>query len=178
MSVNSRSALLLCLVALVVTACSNDVPIIDAAASGDGTTLFVSFNSCNAELGFDIEEGDDQVVVTAMHLRPPQVGEDCADGHTVVLDAPLGDRQLVDGATGAVVDVRYEPWNQHRFTVGEYRAALERAAACFNASGLSITASVVERAGLPELDVVYPDLGDGESLVVPDCMDGVEALQH
>ncbi|MBT8207590.1 MAG: hypothetical protein HKN07_00680 [Acidimicrobiia bacterium] len=165
-------------VALIASACAGTVPVIDAVASGDGTTVFVSVNSCNAEPEFTVEESDDTVTITANHQGRLPRGEDCADGMAVVLDTPLGDRQLVDGATGDVLEVRYEPWNQHRFTVGEYRTALENAASCFNASGLSITASVVDRSGVPELDVVYPDLGDGESLVVPDCMDDVEALRR
>ena len=164
--------------AFIAASCSGTVPVLDAVASGDGTTLFVSFNSCNAELEFDVDEGDDVVTIIANHRSPLPRGEDCADGATVTLDAPLGDRRLIDGATGDELDVRYEPWNQYRFTVGEYRTALEQAAACFNNSGLSITATVVERSGVPQLDVVYPDLGDGESLVVPDCMGGVEALQR
>jgi hypothetical protein len=70
------------------------------AATADGTRLTLSIESCNAkEIDIAVEESADEVVVAA-RVTDPANGDDCADGATVTLAAPLGDRRLVDGLSG------------------------------------------------------------------------------
>ncbi len=63
-------------------------------------------DSCNAELSAEIDERPTtvRVTVTARH----DTNDDCLDGLVVHLERPLGDRRLLDGATGRPVTVHQD----------------------------------------------------------------------
>ena len=74
----------------------------------DDRTLQVSVPSCNGDPEVTaLEESDAQVrlEVTSTVATPGWPSQDCLDGIEVTLEAPLGDRTLVDITTGDVVDV-------------------------------------------------------------------------
>ncbi len=62
------------------------------------TRLALAVGSCNAtSIDVDTVESDVEVVIT-LRSHDDAATEDCADGTTVTLAEPLGDRTLVDGA--------------------------------------------------------------------------------
>jgi hypothetical protein len=82
-----------------------DAAIIDAILEGE-RTLVLTISACNAEENrASVREEPDAVTVSVTTDDPPG-GDDCADGVTVHLSDPLGDRPVVDGATDQPVDVR------------------------------------------------------------------------
>jgi hypothetical protein len=151
---------------LLTSACSSDVEILSAAASGDGTWLELSLNSCKRTYDVSVEEADGVSVhvVDANSKSPIQLGgEVCSDVWTFTLSEPLGDRPLLDTATGNEVPslmirgismvtrkLNTEPrWpppsNALRRVTRLLRCASQRA-----------------KKG-PYLVIDMPDLGDGES---------------
>jgi hypothetical protein len=50
-----------------------------------------------------------QTVTIPVVTDDPAAGADCADGLRVVLNEPLGARDLVDGSTGELVEVGEAP---------------------------------------------------------------------
>jgi|GEM_PF-1014756 len=74
-----------------------------AYIGADGITLEVGVDTCNADLTTDVVETGAQVEVTVMVEN--NTTADCADSIRITLDAPLGDRTLVDGSSGETVDV-------------------------------------------------------------------------
>jgi hypothetical protein len=79
-----------------------------AAARVDGErTLAVNLNVCNAPHNeATVDETAEAVTITVV-TDGPRGGDDCSDGITVALDAPLGDRAVIDGSTGG--PVRLDP---------------------------------------------------------------------
>lgn len=80
------------------------------AYTGGGTGLQLTVGSCNGEPEVTVlEQTDDEVRVeiTSSTPAPGWPGEDCLDGLELTLDAPLGDRTLVDLSTGDTVGVRH-----------------------------------------------------------------------
>ena len=83
------------------------VEITEATATG-GTTLQLHVDSCNGEPEVTVlEQTDDEVRVeiTSTTPAPGWGGDDCLDGLELSLDAPLGNRALVDLSTGDLVAV-------------------------------------------------------------------------
>ncbi|MDQ3485957.1 MAG: hypothetical protein M3445_11210 [Actinomycetota bacterium] len=72
-------------------------------ATQQGTTLTLAVAACNAENTFVVEEDQEEVTVT-VRTDGPRYGDACADGVKVELREPLGERRLIDGATGEVVE--------------------------------------------------------------------------
>jgi hypothetical protein len=71
----------------------------------DPLTLLLSVGACNAENNrATVDETAEAVTVTVVTDDPPG-GVDCADGVKVMLDEPLGVRELIDGSTGQAVEV-------------------------------------------------------------------------
>ena len=71
----------------------------------DPLTLLLSVGACNAENNqATVDETAEAVTVTVV-TDDPSGGADCADGVRVVLDEPLGVRELIDGSTGQAVEV-------------------------------------------------------------------------
>lgn len=75
-----------------------------AGLTPDGITLEFGVDTCNADLEASVVESAATVEVTI--IARDDTTNDCRDMLTVVLDDPLADRELVDGATGRVLEVR------------------------------------------------------------------------
>lgn len=167
-SVGRRSLGVMALsVVLFVSACSYQPGIYNAIASGDGTTLDLSMNNCHGDYSVAVTETSDRVSVEITDNRTPisVSGDDCADNVRMNLDEPLGGRTLVNGTDGSVIDVTYYPWNQNRYSETEYRVALEAAARCIVKAEPDTRATVVDREGVPYLDVEPFDLPDGATQI-------------
>ena len=82
------------------------VEIVTGTASGDVVVLEVG--SCGGEPAVaELEESASEVRVTVeATTRPLGPAAECLDGVEVRLSAPLGDRVLVDGASGQPVEVQ------------------------------------------------------------------------
>ncbi len=141
---------------LVAGGCSSpEVAIVSAQRSVDDLRLELAFDSCNARLQVTVAETADVVTVVAVDLDAPApelASPDCADGGIVELDAPLGDRQLIDGATGDAIpfwgpadpNQVIWPYDRERFTKADYLEALEAVVACIEAKDPRIDAYLVE----------------------------------
>lgn len=152
--------------ALLVNACSSDVEVLSASASGDGTRIQLSLNSCNRTYDVSVEEADGVLVhvVDAKAKSPIRLGgEDCSDVWTFTLAQPLSDRPLIDTASGREIPVTYDPWNQYLYSEDEFRAALAATVVCIAEGDPDASAYVAESEGGPYLVVNLSDLGDGES---------------
>lgn len=68
----------------------------------DGATgmLTVGVNTCNASPRAAVMETDRQISITVRSDRQPLGSDDCADSIDIELDEPLGDRRVIDGASG------------------------------------------------------------------------------
>ena len=78
--------------------------ILDAHMAGP-STLVLGISACNAGNNeVDVVERADEVVLTAT-TDDPLGGDDCADGVTVDLGEALANRRIVDGSTGAEVEL-------------------------------------------------------------------------
>jgi hypothetical protein len=92
---------------LVLSSCtfgSRHAHLLDVTLSGDETTLWVSVDTCNADLTAWITETEESVVVDV--IVENDTNDDCADGLTFELSEPLGNRPVIDGPTGDVMLVR------------------------------------------------------------------------
>lgn len=59
-----------------------------------GQALSLDVASCNASYNVAVEEEADEVRVTVEQVDAGDVGAECADEVRVVLDAPVGDREV------------------------------------------------------------------------------------
>jgi hypothetical protein len=75
------------------------------AESGDNDTDLILYDGCFPEMRASSLEGLERVVV-ALETTGDRAGGDCAGAATVTLSEPLGDRVLVDQATGEPIEVR------------------------------------------------------------------------
>lgn len=90
---------------VVLTACSTTgAHIMEASLGRNSRVVRLTVGSCNADLSARIEESPSRMTVTVTARN--NTGDDCADGLVAHLDRPLGERQLVDGVTGAIVPVQ------------------------------------------------------------------------
>jgi hypothetical protein len=98
------------LAGVVVLGCGGrrDAAIIDAVLEGE-RTLVLSISACNADENRVSTNESPDFVTVSVTTDDPVGGDDCADGLTVRLVDPFGDRDLIDGATGKPVEVRREP---------------------------------------------------------------------
>jgi hypothetical protein len=102
-------------VAVMLAGSSEPAPISGVTVNDGGTRLVVEYvapsESCGGDSKVDVEETDTKVTVTAETRKPFRLGTStCLPrgriAHaTVVLGAPLGERQVVDGSTGGPVPV-------------------------------------------------------------------------
>ena len=86
----------------VPSACSSrtGVEIQEVRLENEGATLVFQVNTCNEDsTELSIVESDDEIIATATTRTGYGCGarDDCSDPRTVELDAPLGDRRVVDG---------------------------------------------------------------------------------
>ena len=86
-----------------------EAELLSASLRNDERTLVVNLDACNADNNrVTVNESAEAVTITVITDDPPG-GHDCSDGVTVVLERPLGARQLVDGSTGQPVEVEDHP---------------------------------------------------------------------
>lgn len=76
-------------------------PLVNASEHEPGK-LFVDVDSCSGDPEATVLETSETVTVTA---SAQTASDDCSDLLVLELDAPLGDRVLIDGATGEPVEV-------------------------------------------------------------------------
>lgn len=84
----------------------SDVAILQVHGEASSNELDLSIDSCNAELAVAVDEGDEDIVLTVS--MKPQLGdgrEDCLDSAKVALTRPLGERVVIDTATGEELPV-------------------------------------------------------------------------
>ena len=156
-----------CVLSLILLAgCSSHPSIYGAEASGDGRSLQLDVAACNGQHALVVSENPEEVriTITDQRRRSPFGGDDCADVvGPLQLDAPLGDRVLVDGSHNVEIPVRYSPWNQTEYSEADYRAAVEAAGRCVEeASPDAVVTITTHPDGYPDLTVEWPDLGNGE----------------
>lgn len=84
---------------LLLSGCAAPPQILDAWLAADGATLELTIDTCNADLTIEVEYTASFVYVT-VDAENDHTGDACADGLTIVLEEPMGDRQLVDGRSG------------------------------------------------------------------------------
>ena len=80
------------------------------AYTADGPGLQLIIGSCNGDpevTALEQTGTEVRIEVTSNTPAPGWPGEDCLDGLELTLDAPLGDRTLVDLSTGNTVQVRH-----------------------------------------------------------------------
>lgn len=97
-----RRSMALVGIAVIVAACSapegrGPQPIVGWSVADDQVHLWVG--TCNGEPEADVIETDVDVTITVVATRRDP-GDGCQDSLTVDLAAPLGDREVIDGATG------------------------------------------------------------------------------
>ena len=96
-----------CVVLVAATACDGRSRSV-FAAYGDPASTHLELNvaSCNENPTAEVVESDTEVrvQVTSQRWFGRNAG-DCADGVTLVLNAPLGTRTVVDQSTGQTVQV-------------------------------------------------------------------------
>ena len=95
-------------VVLAATACDGRSRSVFAAYGDPASTrLELNVASCNENPTAEVVESDTEVRVQVTSGRWfGRNADDCADGVTVVLNAPLGTRTVVDQSTGQTVEVR------------------------------------------------------------------------
>ena len=88
----------------ILAACSSPAavgrgpqPITGWSVADDVVHLWV--DTCNGDPEVDVVESAEEVTVTVVSTRR-NPGDACQDDVSVTLEAPLGDRELIDGATG------------------------------------------------------------------------------
>lgn len=97
-----------CLLLLVaLSGCSAEAPTIYMVyGDPESTRLEVSVNTCNRNPKVEAEETTDEVRLFTTADEPSGDGQDdCMDGDDLRLETPLGDRVVVDDATGEEVEV-------------------------------------------------------------------------
>lgn len=76
-------------------------PLLSASpVEGDPTRLRIQFSGCDGDPGLEIEEDETEVRIT---LQAQDTGCEPLHGLEVQLEGPLGDRTVIDGATGEPV---------------------------------------------------------------------------
>lgn len=78
------------------TAAITEVVLLDGATE----TMIVSVDTCNANPRLAVVEGEQAITLAVQADQQSWGSDDCADSINVELDAPLGDRRVIDGATG------------------------------------------------------------------------------
>jgi len=105
------------LVGLVIWAIPSRVTILGVFLDRETTLQATGWaNSCGGWLSVPVRETSNEVRVTVRDHKPRIIkllgGGDCADGFAFTLTDPLGDRALIDGATGQPVSInppQYSP---------------------------------------------------------------------
>lgn len=82
-----------------------DPRIIEVYGEPSSYLVEAAVNTCNQHPRLFVEESVDQVVVTLIVNDLDLNRGDCSDGAVVTLGEPLGERVVIDGATGEPLNV-------------------------------------------------------------------------
>ena len=78
-------------------------------AVSDGSTLQLGLATCNGDAELTkLDETSTEVRLLVVADEPGQDGDDCSDGMTITLSAPLGTRNVLDASTGRPVPSRMQ----------------------------------------------------------------------
>lgn len=83
-----------------------DAPVTEVYVRPDDRQLEVGVDTCNQDPQVTVVETEDEVRLSSNETLPRGAGDDCLDNDIVTLDVPLGDRTVIDEATGDEVRVR------------------------------------------------------------------------
>jgi hypothetical protein len=81
-------------------------PVTEVYVRPDDRQLEVGVGTCNQDPRVTAVETDDEVRLSSNEVLPRGAGNDCQDIDIVTLDTPLGDRKVIDEASGDEVRVR------------------------------------------------------------------------
>ena len=84
---------------------SSDAEILEVFLAPDGTRLEVGVGTCNQDPNVTAVETADEVRLSSNEKVPRGDSADCADADNVMLEQPLGERKVIDEATGKVLQV-------------------------------------------------------------------------
>ena len=89
----------------LMVGCAGEEPrVVEVFGTADSAELEVSVSTCNAEPAVSAAESSSEVRLT-VRARQGRTGPECRDYALVRLDAPLGDRTVVDAASGEALEV-------------------------------------------------------------------------
>lgn len=81
-------------------------PITGVHVRPDGRHLDVGVGTCNQDPQVTAVETDNEVRLSSNEVLPRGGSDECMDNDSVTLKTPLGDRVVIDEATGNAVRVR------------------------------------------------------------------------
>lgn len=84
----------------------DDAPITGVYLRPDGRELEVGVGTCNQSPQVTAVETADEVRLSSNEVLSRGGSDECLDNDTLTLEAPLGDRIVIDEATGDAVRVR------------------------------------------------------------------------
>ena len=91
---------------MLLTGCSAEQPmIIELYGEPSSRLVEAAVNTFNQHPRLLAEESPDQVIVTLIVNDLNFARGECADGAVVTLVEPLGEREVIDGATGETLNV-------------------------------------------------------------------------
>jgi hypothetical protein len=89
---------------LLVGCAGEDSRVVEVFGTASSAELEVSVSTCNAEPAVSAAESSSEVRLT-VRARQGRTRTECQDHAWVRLDAPLGDRTVVDAASGEALEV-------------------------------------------------------------------------
>jgi hypothetical protein len=92
------------LIALLGGCVGEPATIVEVYGRPDSRELELGVSTCNADPTVSVEESASEVRLKVL-AREARSGGDCRDGVIVTLDAPLGNRSVIDEATDEVLSV-------------------------------------------------------------------------
>ncbi len=84
---------------------SGRADVIDVLVSPNDLQLFATVDTCGADLSGTVDE-DDEAVTIEVSFANDDLSSDCADGLTLDLQDPLGDRIVIDQYDFQPVEIR------------------------------------------------------------------------
>lgn len=84
----------------------DDAPVTEVYVRPDDRQLEVGVGTCNQDPQVTAVETEAEVRLSSNEVLPRGASNDCQDVDIVTLDAPLGERKVIDEASGDEVRVR------------------------------------------------------------------------
>lgn len=106
MTLRPHRALLVAVGAIILAACApTQARINEVWTTDDDAVLSVVVSYCDEDVTLRVEETDDSVTLSATYPRQTSQNDCLGAPLTVTLDAPLAEREVIDGSSGTVVPV-------------------------------------------------------------------------